>query len=289
MPLKFLRRAATLALSALLTLSLAAPALAADRTEAEREAFLAALAELPHYQEERSERYLAYLGGVAYTPEQILCIVNTDSDLTPYEDMVEADVSYGILTLVNKHHYLAAYEPEELSALGRYGSWGSMASEARAAFAALVDAAARDGLRIWGVSPYRSYDRQRSIYNSYVSAHGQAEADTYSARPGWSEHQTGLAVDVAVRGYSYGTFDGTPESAWMREHAHEYGFILRYGEGMDYITGYMYEPWHYRYVGADAAAYIWENDLTFEEYYYYYVIGDEPMEEALPEEAALSS
>lgn len=275
---KLLRRLSALALSALLTLPPAAPALASGETE--REAFLAELAALPHYQEERAERYLAYLGSGEYTPEQILRIVNTDSDLTPYEDMVEADVSYGILTLVNKHRYLAEYEPEALSALGQYGSWGSMEKEARDAFASLADAAAADGYRIWGVSPYRSYERQRSIYNSYVRAHGQAEADTYSARPGWSEHQTGLAVDVAVRGRGYDAFDGTPECEWLKEHAHEFGFILRYGEGMDYITGYMYEPWHYRYVGAEAAAVIWENDLTFEEYYYYYVIGDEALPEA---------
>lgn len=288
MHLKILRRAAALALSALLVLPLTAPVLASDKAEREA-AFLAELAELPHYQEARAERYLAYLGSKKYTPEQILRIVNTDSDLPPYEDMAEAVTSYGVLMLVNKHHYLNRYEPEELVELGSYGSWGSMQPEARDAFAALVDAAAQDGRRIWGVSPYRSCDRQKNIYNNYVWSYGRRSADTYSARPGSSEHQTGLAVDVARRGYSYKTFNGTKECAWMQEHAHEYGFILRYGKGMDYITGYMYEPWHYRYVGVEAATYIYEHDLTFEEYYYYYVIGDEPLEEAQPEEAALPS
>ena len=278
MHLKLMRRAAALALSALLVLPLSAPVLAdAERSETET-AFLTELAALPHYQEARAERYLAYLGSKKYTPEQIIRIVNTDSDLPAYEDMAEADTSYGILTLVNKHNYLDRYEPEELAELGPYGSWGSMQSEARDAFVALVDAAAEEGYRIWAVSPYRSYDRQKSIYNGYVRSYGQGSADTYSARPGCSEHQTGLAVDVAKRGYSYKTFSGTKECAWMQEHAHEYGFILRYGKGMDYITGYMYEPWHYRYVGVDAATYIYEHDLTFEEYYYYYVAGGEAPE-----------
>ena len=288
MHLKFLRRTAALALSALLVLSLTAPVLASDRAEREA-AFLTELAALPHYQEARAERYLAYLGSGKYTPEQILRIVNTDSDLPAYENMAEADTSCGILMLVNKHNYLGRYEPEKLASLGRYGSWGSMQSEARDAFAALVDAAAEEGYRIWAVSPYRSYDRQRSIYNSYVWSYGQRSADTYSARPGSSEHQTGLAVDVARRGYSYNTFKGTKECAWMQEHAHEFGFILRYGEGMEYITGYIYEPWHYRYVGVEAATFIYEHDLTFEEYYCYYVIGDEAPEgagrEAFTEEA----
>ena len=281
MHLKLLRRAAALALSVLLVLSLSAPVFAnTARNEAET-AFLAALAKLPHYQAERAERYLAYLGSKEYTPEQILRIVNTNSDLPPYEDMEDVDTSYGILMLVNKHNYLDRYEPEELTDLGYYGSWGSMQSEAREAFATLVNAAAQDGCRIWAVSPYRSYDRQKSIYSSYVNAYGGRSADTYSARPGSSEHQTGLAVDVAKRGYSYKTFNGTKECEWMQEHAHEYGFILRYGKGMDYITGYMYEPWHYRYVGVEVATYIYEHDLTFEEYYYYYVVGDETPEGAI--------
>ena len=289
MHLNRLRRVSALLLGALLLISMNTPAFAADAAMRERAVFLNELAALPHYQAERAKRYLAYLGNKEYTPEQIIRIVNTDNDRPYYEDMAEADTSYGILTLVNKRNYLGRYEPESLAPLGHYGSWGSMESEARDAFAALADGAAENGYRIWGVSPYRSFERQSRIYNSYVYAHGRKAADSYSARPGSSEHQTGLAVDVAVRGYSYGTFEGTPECDWMMEHAHEYGFILRYGEGMQYITGYIYEPWHYRYVGVDAATYIYEHDLTFEEYYYYYVIGDEPMKKAQPKAAALSS
>ena len=229
---------------------------------------------------------MKYSDSEVYTSEQILRLVNTDGDLKPYEEMEQTDTSLGILMLVNKHNTLGKYVPEELTALGEYGSWGSMQSEARDAFAAMADAAAQEDRHIWGVSPYRSYLRQSGIYWSYVARRGQARADTYSARPGSSEHQTGLAVDVAVRGHSYDSFGGTKESEWMQEHAHEYGFILRYGEGMEYITGYIYEPWHYRYVGVDAATYIHDHDLTFEEYYYYFVVGDEEMEPDAEEDAA---
>lgn len=281
------RRVSALLLALLTALSLAAPALAAssvaaDGAESARTALLEALTALPHYEDARAERYLAYAGREGYSPERILRLVNTDGDLAPYEDMGEADVDRGVLVLVNKHNELGRYVPDDLVAMGRCGSWGYMRREARDAFAALTDAAAEDGFRIWGVSPYRSYDRQDYIYHSYVRAHGQEEADTYSARPGASEHQTGLAVDVAVRGESYEDFGGTPEADWMRAHAHEFGYILRYDEGAEEITGYMYEPWHYRYVGVEAATFIWENDLTFEEYYYYYVCEEAPPEAELP-------
>ncbi len=281
------RRVLALLFSLLTTFSLAVPALAASLPAAEgaertRAALLEALAALPHFASERAERYLAYVGREGYSPERILRLVNTDGDLAPYEDMSGADIGRGVLVLVNKHNELGRYAPDDLVPMGRYGSWGCLRREARDAFASLCDAAAEEGLRIWGISPYRSYGRQEGIYYSYVRAHGQEEADTYSARPGASEHQTGLAVDVAVRGESYEDFGGTPESDWMRAHAHEFGYILRYDEGAEEITGYMYEPWHYRYVGVEAATFIWENSLTFEEYYYYYVCVEAPPEAELP-------
>ncbi|MBQ9460194.1 MAG: M15 family metallopeptidase [Oscillospiraceae bacterium] len=262
----------------LLLLTLHPTSLAADSQSKRRADFIDELSAMPHYDPERAERYLRFFDSEEYSAEQVLRMVNVNADAEVYKDYAETDVSKGELMLVNKHNYLGRYKPEKLSPLGRYGSWGSLASQARDAFAELVDAAASEGRRIWTVSPYRSFDMQEYLYDGYVKAHGREEADTYSARPGWSEHQTGLAVDVAVRGKSYGEFEGTPECDWMRRHAHEYGFILRYGEGVEYITGYIYEPWHYRYVGVEAATYIYEHDLTFEEYYYYYVVGDEPME-----------
>lgn len=131
-------------------------------------------------------------------------------------------------------------------------------------FYKLQNAAAQQGLNIWFASGYRSYDYQAQIYNNYVSRDGQAAADTYSARPGYSEHQTGLAIDVNQIDDS---FIGTPEAVWLENHCHEYGFILRYPQGKQGITGYKYESWHIRYVGTDMAYAIHNSGLTLEEYF----------------------
>ena len=117
-------------------------------------------------------------------------------------------------------------------------------------FFKLVSAAAKDGINIFLSSGFRTYDYQQILYNNYVNESGQAAADTFSARPGYSEHQTGLAIDVNITDDS---FAGTPEAIWLENHCHEYGFIIRYPQGKDAITGYKYEPWHIRYVGSDIA------------------------------------
>ncbi len=155
----------------------------------------------------------------------------------------------GIL-LVNKRHPLppsfGALDPAAAEALGR------------------LQAAARlEGYDIPTISGFCSYDYQVNLYNSYVAQDGQAAADTYSARPGFSEHQTGMVFDVGSIDNNYGN---TVEGTWLREHCHEYGFIIRYPQGKENITGYMYEPWHIRYVGVNAATQIYQRDITLEEY-----------------------
>ncbi|MCG1010851.1 M15 family metallopeptidase [Salinicoccus sp. ID82-1] len=129
------------------------------------------------------------------------------------------------------------------------------------------DGAAR-GLDFVLVSDFRSYDYQAQLYSNYVARDGQEAADQYSAKPGHSEHQTGLAIDVGSADSATTlkvSFGDTPEFQWMKDVAHEYGFIIRYLEGKEDITGYMYEPWHLRYVGEEAEA-IYESGLTLEEY-----------------------
>ena len=134
----------------------------------------------------------------------------------------------------------------------------------QAQFNKLASAAAQQGLNIYFSSGFRSYDYQAQIYNNYVARDGQAVADTYSARPGYSEHQTGLAIDVNQIDDS---FIGTPEAIWLENHCHEYGFILRYPQGKQSITGYQYESWHIRYVGTDLSYAIHNSGLTLEEYF----------------------
>lgn len=131
-------------------------------------------------------------------------------------------------------------------------------------------AAEKKGVILYGVSGYRSYERQQSIYNRNVSLHGKKATDALSAKPGSSEHQTGLTIDVSVS--SLGCllterFAQTKEGKWLAKNAHKYGYIIRYPKGKSKITGYSYEPWHIRYVGVTVATYLYRNELTLEEYY----------------------
>ena len=144
-----------------------------------------------------------------------------------------------------------------------YNSSGGINLTAKKQFERLADEAKSQGLNIYISSGYRSYGTQSSIYQDNVSKYGEAIADTFSARPGYSEHQTGLAIDVNTVDDS---FAGTPEARWLADHAHEYGFIIRYPEGKEDITGYQYEPWHIRYLGIDTATAVYNSGLTLEEY-----------------------
>ena len=136
--------------------------------------------------------------------------------------------------------------------------------EALSAFNEMQKAAYQDGCNIYISSGYRSYERQVEIYDRYVKQDGKEAADTYSSRPGHSEHQTGLCFDLNSIDDSFGL---TPESAWVDQHAYEYGFIIRYPKGKEAVTGYQYEPWHLRYVGMDMAEKIYKSGLSLEEYF----------------------
>lgn len=143
-------------------------------------------------------------------------------------------------------------------------------ADARAAFNELNAAAQQAGYTFNAFSTYRSYDRQTELYNNYVAKDGQEAADRYSARPGFSEHQTGLAFDIGETSnpndYASNRFGKTEAGKWLAENAHDYGFIMRYPDGKEEVTGYMYESWHFRYVGKDIATEIYNNDSTLEEY-----------------------
>ncbi|MFT4232777.1 MAG: D-alanyl-D-alanine carboxypeptidase family protein [Leucobacter sp.] len=149
------------------------------------------------------------------------------------------------------------FAPSDLSPLeGVENEYGQPLREPAArAVERLMAAAAADGQTLWVISAYRDYATQVALYDGYVARDGQEAADTYSARPGHSEHQTGLAVDFDDHGDCYlaACFADTPAGAWLAVHAHEYGFILRYPEGKQDVTGFMPEPWHFRYVGTELA------------------------------------
>lgn len=135
---------------------------------------------------------------------------------------------------------------------------------------AMFAAANSDGVELVFGSGYRSEELQAQFYNSYVSRDGQAAADQYSARPGTSEHQTGLAFDVtSLSGTCHleVCFEDLPEGQWVAKNAHRFGFIIRYLKGKEAITGYQYEPWHLRYVGEELANELYQNSLTMEEFF----------------------
>jgi len=171
--------------------------------------------------------------------------------------------------LVNKNNQLqASFAPFDLVLIdSKYSHNGKMLrKEAALAFEKLSSEAQNLGYRIVAVSAYRDYDYQKNLFNYYVSEKGLDYALECSARPGFSEHQTGLAVDVEGTNRDYDHFDEADEFEWMKNNAHKYGFILRYPKGKEKITKFKYEPWHYRYVGESIATYIYENNLTLEEY-----------------------
>ncbi|MFB5265849.1 D-alanyl-D-alanine carboxypeptidase family protein [Paenibacillus enshidis] len=142
--------------------------------------------------------------------------------------------------------------------------------EAAQALETMFAAAGKDGINLAGVSGYRSEARQKVIFNQYAAKDGEEKAKTYSAYPGTSEHQTGLAIDVSGsdgKCAAESCFAGTPEAEWLAAHAAESGFIIRYPEGKEGITGYKYEPWHIRYVGVELAKEISAKGITLEEYF----------------------
>ena len=130
--------------------------------------------------------------------------------------------------------------------------------------------AKNNSLGLMLASGYRSSELQATYYNNLVQSLGQAEADKVSAKPGTSEHQTGLALDIAPTNrecYLEACFADTKEGIWLKDNAYKYGFILRYPQGKEQVTGYQFEPWHYRYVGKDLAQKIYSQNTTLEEYF----------------------
>lgn len=179
----------------------------------------------------------------------------TDKKVKHVEDMDQDSPTYihGVL-LANKDYPLPAnFAPGE-------------SKEARNAFNQMNVAAKKDGLELIAFSTYRSYDYQKGLYDEYVARDGKEAADRYSARPGYSEHQTGLAFDIGEVGQEGSWFQESDATRWMAKHAHKFGFIVRYPEGKEHITGYMYEPWHMRYLGVDLATEVYESGLSLEEF-----------------------
>ena len=220
---------------------------------------------------EKFQRYINFHASMpSYSIEDVIFRVNLGLDYPFYENMTTIEHPHELLVLVNKYNKLPAgfnqYDLVNVDAKYTYrdGKTYLLTSEAYEKYIQMHNAAKKDGLSIKIVSSYRTEDYQQNLYNRKVRAAGKSYADKYSARPGHSEHQTGLAIDL---NHTNLNFEKMPEFRWLQKHAHEFGYIMRYPKGKEWITGYGYEPWHYRYVGTDVAKIIYEECITFEEYY----------------------
>lgn len=209
----------------------------------------------------------------------------SDSGASIDADIKYSDPSYGILILTNKKYRLPdGFEQSDLVDISSNyhvadGKKYKLQKEAAEAFYEMSDAAWNESggkidLRI--ISGYRSHSYQDWLYHHYVSTYGKEDADTYSARPGHSEHETGLCCDIDMVDMKY---EDTDNFKWLTEHAADYGYILRYEKGKEDITGYMYEPWHWRYVGVKTAQSVKESGLSYDEYYQRYIEPYGPAEE----------
>jgi len=219
----------------------------------------------PYFNIENLKRYQSYFNKNNYTEENAVIYVEIGLDNDFYTNIKPADTSMGTLILVNKYYSIDSNYNADLETLGDAYGKGKMNKEAAKHFREMVDAAKKDGIKLKSVSPYRSYSSQKSIYNNYVSRDGVKKADTYSARPGHSEHNTGLAVDINTASSS-AHFENTKEYKWLIDNSYKYGFILRYPEDKMFITGYKFEPWHYRYLNVETATKVHEMNVTYEEY-----------------------
>lgn len=231
-----------------------------------------------NYVEANESRYQTYFEKQSQLdPNDVVTLVNMNHDYAFYDESIVKEAPYqgSLLVLCNKYFKIPenytidqlVKVPEELHASD--GKSYMLDKRALEAYEVLEADAKNAGIDLTIVSAYRTYEFQNNLYNKYVNRSGKAEADTYSARPGHSEHESGLAVDL---NQVETAFENTKAFNWLNENAHVYGFILRYPKGKESLTGYMYEPWHYRYVGKEVAAIIKSENITFDEYHALYLM-----------------
>ncbi len=225
--------------------------------------------EFAFYKAENLERYQEYQSKFNLALKDVVLRVNIGLDNSFYTNTEEV-LTFNPLMIVNKYNYVGKdFQVPNLVKVESFAKEGMyLEKECMEAFIKMAEEAKLQGLNLRAISTYRTYDYQANLYSNYAKVDGVNNADTYSARPGFSEHHTGLAIDIDNTKVSYTNFETTKEFDWVKANAYKYGFILRYPKGKEDITGYMYEPWHFRYVGLKIADYINQHNITYEEYYY---------------------
>lgn len=224
---------------------------------------------IENFDASKLERYNKYKEeNNKYDYDKIVTYVNISLDLPVYTNVSEVSDANSLTVLVNKFNHLPKnYKPDDLVYVkGAYGNDVPMRSVIKEPFLKLQEAAKDElNINLLPTTAFRDEGFQTTLYNNYVARDGKEAADTYSARPGYSEHQTGLAIDLKNTALS--NIRLTDENyKWLEENAHKYGFIIRFPKEKEYITGYQFENWHIRYVGLEKAKIIYENNLTLEEY-----------------------
>ncbi len=228
-----------------------------------------------YYLEKNLDRYNSFY---ATHPDlkikDIIAIVNVDADKKAYDDSQKADLNKGNLILVNKYNYLEEdYTPTDLMNMSTEFAYKDKQTlvEVNEAFIDMYNAALKDDVNFYVTSAYRTFAYQKELYTKYLVTYGEDYTNTISARPGFSEHQTGLALDILSDHVPMSEFANTKAYKWLKENSYKYGFILRYPKDKSYITGYAFEPWHYRYLGEETALKVYQENITFDEYYAYYL------------------
>lgn len=235
-------------------------------------------AEYYYYEADKQERYEAYQNAHAeLSADEVVWQVNAGLDREFYTEIMPVTDPSVLPVIVNKYYQLSAdHVPADLVKLPS----GKLATrDTCQAYQQMAADARKAGLSLYAASAYRSYDLQNRLYNGYVKQeHGDtARVDTYSARPGHSEHQTGRAIDLCGSYGSLNDFVNTPEGPWVKENCYRYGFIVRYQEDIVPLTGYKYEPWHITYVGKDVAQTMHEKNINCLEEYVVKYIDHQPL------------
>ena len=237
---------------------------------------------LDYFKEENLDRYIKYdfidtksvydttILKEKYNYEDTVTFVNAylDKDYYSNDIPLSKDKASKLDVIVNKYYKLDKdYEPEDLTIINSKFASGTqkLRKEAADKFEEMASDMLKENLKIYAGSTYRSYSYQEGLYNRYVKKDGFKEAETYSARAGYSEHQLGLAVDIVNGKWNY-LSEGDKEYTWLINNSYKYGFILRYPHESEYITGYVFEDWHFRYLGIELATKVYESRLTYDEY-----------------------
>jgi len=228
-----------------------------------------------YFLEKNLERYNLYIEENSDTDiSEVIAIVNVGADKEWYEDVLETDMTKDYAILVNKFHTINTYAPEDLESVSVQFAYSGhkIRKEVNEAYLDMANQAKKEGIQLIVSSSYRDYEKQEAIYKDFYYSKGETYADAYAARSGHSEHQTGLALDIfSPDGTTTSTFEETEAYNWLIKNAHNYGFILRYPKDKTYLTGYEYESWHFRYLGVDLATKVYNEGITYDEYYAYYL------------------